>query len=66
MYKEMGLAIYCFNVKKHRGLYLDVSRGPKKKVLPFDPTLFFCVNDAADMTCQRFMFRSKVVDRHFA
>ena len=31
MYKEIGLAIYCFNVKKHRGLYLAVSIGPEKK-----------------------------------
>jgi hypothetical protein len=31
MYKEMGLALYRFNIKKHRGLYLDVSSGPKKK-----------------------------------
>ncbi len=46
MYKEMGLALYrdlyrsltirisknCFNVKKHRGLYLDFSNGLRKKV----------------------------------
>jgi hypothetical protein len=46
MYKEMGLALYrdlyrslairiskdCFNVKKHRGLYLDFSNGQRKKV----------------------------------
>jgi hypothetical protein len=31
MYKEMGLALYCFNVKKHLGLYLYTSSGPKKK-----------------------------------
>ncbi len=44
MYKEMGLALYhdlyctlmiwiskdCFNVKKHRGLYLNFSNGPRK------------------------------------
>ncbi len=37
---------------------------PKKKL--FDPTLFICVNGVADMTCRRFMFRSKLADRHFA
>jgi hypothetical protein len=46
MYQEMGFALYldlyqsltiriskdCFNVKKHRGLYLDFSNGLRKKV----------------------------------
>jgi hypothetical protein len=65
MYEEMGLALYCFNVKKHRGLYLDVSSGPKKSVT-FQSYTFLNVNDVADMTCRRFMFRYKVLDRHFA
>ncbi len=46
MYKEIGFALYrdlylsltiriskdCFNVKIHRGLYLDFSNGRRKKV----------------------------------
>jgi hypothetical protein len=69
MYKEMGLALYRdlyrsltiriskyrFNVKKHRGLYLNFSNGLRKKVLSLYPILFKNVNDVADMTCRRFM-----------
>ncbi len=80
MYKEMGLALYRdlyrsltiriskyrFNVKKHRGLYLNFSNGLRKKVLSLYPILFKNVNDVADMTCRRFMQRYKVVNHHFA
>jgi hypothetical protein len=67
MYKKMGLALYRnlyrsltiriskdrFNVKKHRGLYLDFSNSLRKKCNLSN--LFFNVNDVADMTCRRFM-----------
>jgi hypothetical protein len=54
MYKDMGLALYsdlyqsltiriskdCFNVKKHRTLYLDFFIGLSSKQKPHDPALF--------------------------
>ncbi len=38
----------------------------QKKSVAFRSYTFFCVNDVTHMTCQRFMFRSKVFDRQFA
>jgi hypothetical protein len=82
MYKEIGLALYrdlyrsltirisedCFNVKKKKTSRLipRLFQWSKEKSVTFRSYTFLNVNNVADMTCQRFMSRYKVVDRHFA